>query len=396
VRETDHGGQDPTDMIGLTDLPLIDQHCHGVLTGPASTSRFADLLAESGLPTPAGVDRFDSQLGRAVRRRCAPLLGLGAHVPGRAYLARRDELGAADVAARMLTAAGIDTFLVDTGLRSPTPSEPLTTPDELAALVTGARAFEVTRIESVAERAAARTRGADDLPEAIEADLADAATRAVAFKSIIAYRAGLDVPAKAPDLASVRKASRDWLAQIASSRRAPRLTDPVLLHHTLWCAVRAAATAGLPLQIHTGFGDTDLTLHDSDPSLLTAFVRAVHGRGVRLVLLHCYPYHRQAGYLAYTYPHVYVDAGLAVNHVGPRAPAVLAEFLELTPVERLLFSTDAYGLPELYLTGAALFRQALGAVLGAFVADGSWLLADARRAARRIGSTNARELYRIG
>ena len=81
---------------------------------------------------------------------------------------------------------------------------------------------------------------------------------------------------------------------------------------------------GLPIQFHTGFGDTDLMLHRANPLLLTQFIRAVPPR-VPIMLLHCYPYHREAAYLAAAYPHVYLDVGLALTHVGPsRAGAVLA------------------------------------------------------------------------
>ena len=36
-----------------------------------------------------------------------------------------------------------------------------------------------------------------------------------------------------------------------------------------------ACRSGLPLQVHTGYGDPDLTLHRADPSLLTPFLRAL-------------------------------------------------------------------------------------------------------------------------
>ena len=49
------------------------------------------------------------------------------------------------------------------------------------------------------------------------------------------------------------------------------------------------------------------------------------------MLLHCYPFHREAGYLAQVFPHVYFDVGLAVNYTGRAAGAVLAESLELAP-----------------------------------------------------------------
>ena len=78
-----------------------------------------------------------------------------------------------------------------------------------------------------------------------------------------------------------------------------------------------------------------------------------------VVLLHCYPFHRQASWLAAEYPHVYVDVGLTMTHLGVRAAAALGEFLELAPLRKLMFSTDAYGLPELYPVAAAQFRTAL-------------------------------------
>ena len=62
------------------------------------------------------------------------------------------------------------------------------------------------------------------------------------------------------------------------------------------------------------------------------------------MLLHNYPYHREAGYLAQVFPHVYADLGLATHNVGSRAPAVLAEALEMAPLRKFLFSSDAFGL----------------------------------------------------
>jgi predicted TIM-barrel fold metal-dependent hydrolase len=151
--------------------------------------------------------------------------------------------------------------------------------------------------------------------------------------------------------------------------------------------------AGRPVQVHTGFGDADAVVTRSDPGLLHAFCAATQAAGTPLVLLHCYPYHRQAGWLAHLYRHVHVDVGLTLNHVGARAPAVLAEFLELAPFDRVHYSSDAYGLPELYLAGAAQFRHALASMLGSFVADGAMAAADAQRCAAAIGAGNATRLY---
>ena len=119
----------------------------------------------------------------------------------------------------------------------------------------------------------------------------------------------------------------------------------------------------------------------------------VEPAGVPVVLLHCHPYHRQAAWLAQVFPHVHADVGLALNHVGAGAPGYLAECLELTPFAKLLFSTDAFGLPELFCTGAALFREAFGRVLDSWIAHGACSTADAERIARLLGAANARRVY---
>ena len=111
------------------------------------------------------------------------------------------------------------------------------------------------------------------------------------------------------------------------------------------------------------------------------------------MLLHSYPHHRRAAQLAGAHPHVYADLGPALARTGARADAVLAEALELAPFGKLLFSTGARALPELHVVGARQFREALGRVLGGWVADGAWSRTDAARVAAMIGSGNARRVY---
>jgi len=202
----------------------------------------------------------------------------------------------------------------------------------------------------------------------------------------MAYRYGLDFDPARPDAREVTAAAATWLRAGTA-----RLDDPVLLRAVLWAGV----DRGLPIQFHTGFGDPDLRLDRSDPIRMTGFLRAVQDRGVAVLLLHCYPFHRQAGYLAQVFPHVYLDVGLAVNHVGARSAAVIAESLELAPFHKVLYSSDAYGLAEFHHLGAVLFRLGLGAVLDAWVADGRWSAADAERVARMVGAGNAARVYGI-
>jgi predicted TIM-barrel fold metal-dependent hydrolase len=134
----------------------------------------------------------------------------------------------------------------------------------------------------------------------------------------------------------------------------------------------------------------------ADPLLLTEFVRATAGLGTDLVLLHGYPYQRHAAHLAGVFAHVHVDAGAALARTGARAAAVLAETLELAPFGKILFSSGARALPELHVVGARLFREALGRVLGTWVAEGAWSAGDAERVAGMIAAGNARRVYGLG
>jgi predicted TIM-barrel fold metal-dependent hydrolase len=251
----------------------------------------------------------------------------------------------------------------------------------------GVSARQVVRLESLAE-SVVDSSDASGFANATSYALGDAfAGGAVAAKSIAAYRHGLDLPPQRPTESEVRTAAGAWMRERTAGHA--RLSDPVLLRHLLWCAV----DAGHPIQLHTGFGDADAHLIRADPARLQPFCAATQNSGTPLVLLHCYPYQRGAGWLAHLFPHVYVDVGLAVGYVGARATALLGEFLELAPFGKVMYSSDAYGLAELFLVGAAQFRHSLGRVLGGFVDDGAMNAEDAHAVAAAIGSGNAVRLY---
>ena len=370
----------------VESLRLVDHHVHGAASGGLDAAGFAAGLSESSWPAPPGTSHLDSQIGFAVRRWCAPVLDLPPHVDVADYLERRRVLGPTEVTRRFLTASGIGCFLVETGYRA----DEILGPAEMARAASTptepASAEEVVRLESVAEDVAAAGTDASGFAAAFATALDERARGAVGLKSVIAYRYGLDFDPEPPDPGEVRRAAGPWL------RAGGRLTDPVLLRHLLWVGVER----GLPLQFHVGYGDTDLTLHRSDPSLMTGFLRRVQDRRVPIMLLHCYPYQRTAAYLAAAFPHVYLDVGLAINYTGSRSAAVVAESLEVAPFAKVLFSSDAWGPPELHHLGALLWRRAMTDLLGGWVSSGDWSAADAVRVAEMVGAGNARRVYALG
>ena len=368
----------------VAEQALIDHHCHGVLYRDADEATLESLLSEgAGFP---GGSVFDSQAGFAFRRLCPPVLGLAPHARLHDYAARRAELGAAEVSKRFLQAAGLAAMCVDTGF---TP-EPLTSPAELGGLA-GATAHEIVRLERVAEEVAAGGVGAARFADAVRSSLARRAADAVGTKSIAAYRTGLDLDPGRPSDAQVTAAAGRWLAAAANPGRPPRLADDTLQRFLIWCGVDLR----LPVQFHVGYGDSDVDLHRCSPLLLTPLLRAIQPTGVPVMLMHNYPYQREAGYLAQVFPHVYVDAGLATHNLGGRSPALLAEALELTPYGKFLYSSDAFGLPELYYLGAALFRTALSAFLAAGLDEDLYSERTAVRLTRMFCADNAMRAYRL-
>ncbi|WP_326947412.1 amidohydrolase family protein [Amycolatopsis sp. NBC_01307] len=371
-------------MTGLlpfvADLPLVDHHGHGVLTRDVVRADFEALLTEADTTSPLGTSLFDSLIGLAVRERCAPVLDLPKHAPADVYLDRRAELGAAEVARRFLRATGTTDFLLDGGFLP----ESVTSTPEFGALA-ATRAHDVVRLEQVAEAVIAGTTAAG-FAAAFAGELGKRAATAVGLKSIAAYRVGLGLAGERPSPSEVTAAAERWLRS-----GDVRLADEVLHRHLVWTGL----DLGLPVQFHVGYGDSDVDLHRCDPLLLTGFLRATRDRGVPILLLHNYPFHRQAAYLAQVFEHVFVDAGLITHNAGFRAPAILAELLEIAPFGKVLFATDAFGLAELYHLGTALFRRGLSDFVRAALAADAMSEVDAVRLCALVGHENAKRIYRL-
>jgi len=370
----------------LDSVRLIDHHVHGAFRSEVDRPEFEVFLNE-GSPdlVPGWMTQFDSQVGFAIRRWCSPVLGLARHCPADQYWARRCALGVDEVTSRFLRAAGVSDWLIDTGLGADT----LLDPAGMASF-SGARVHQIVRLESLAEVLASEKVTGGRYPDLFRSRLATLAQDAVGVKTILAYRSGFDIDWTRPPDSEVCRAATRWIDSIGSAR--PRVTDPVLLRF----GVHAAVDLGLPIQIHTGFGDRDLKLDKANPILITEFLRLPEVSRIPVLLLHSYPYHREAGYLAQAFGNVYFDVGLALNHVGVRSVEIAAESFEVAPFAKQLYSSDACGPPELHYLGAVLWRQALKTIIGRWVDDGDWSPADAIRVIEMVGRRNAERVYALG
>jgi predicted TIM-barrel fold metal-dependent hydrolase len=361
----------------IADVPLIDQHAHGCWLSAGDRSRFENALNEGNVEPLAAFDSgFDTQLGFAVRAHCAPLLDLPRHSEPEDYWERRSQHSEVELAQIFLGAAGVSDWLIDTGYASGVAGPPQ------VAEVSANRAHEVVRLEQVAEQAA---DSPGDYASAFEQILRHRMTTAVGTKSVLAYRGGFDGDLTEPSAAEIAAAAARW-----RDDGGRRVDDRVLLRFGLHQALRV----GKPLQFHVGFGDRECDLHKANPLLLLDFLR--QSGDTPIVLLHCYPYEREAGYLAQAFNNVYLDGGLSVNHLGARSPAFIARLLELAPFRKIVYSSDGFGPAELHYLGTALWRKGIEQVLSGFVDAGDWSVSDAMRVVDLIAHRNAARIYRLG
>jgi uncharacterized protein len=337
-------------------LPFFDHHAH-LLAQPAAGYSLAEVLTES----PASVPQTPDHLTWLRAQR-----DLGGH------LSARD----------LLDDCNFEAMLVDDGYRFPGAM----TMAEHAATV-GCPVERILRIEAVAEDAAADWPSWRELRDRFrESVTSGLSAGAAALKTIAAYRSGLDLPP--PDGREAAAAYQRW------RRTRSRLEAPELVSWFLAEALDVLRTDPRPLQVHTGIGDADLSLPRSDPALLGPLLSDPRNASIPMVALHCYPFVRQASWLASVHANAFVDLSLALTLAPHRGPDLVLEALDLAPVSKILVATDAAKLPEAFYLAARWCRDGVAGALQRLVTAAAIDEAAAIGWAGMLLAGNARRIYR--
>jgi hypothetical protein len=373
--------------LDLDGIPIVDNHCHSLLRRqPAGDDAFRNHLTESTFPEIAR-DHVPTSLAYHIAIREMAILLDCEPTPDAVHAARR-ERGVEWLTRQVVDRAAFKTWLIDTGYGA----DATYSLDELRALVP-CRIEEIVRLEPLIEGLILDAADFDVFIEAYRAALDGLRDRGiVGMKSVIAYRTGLHIGAVEPD-----DARRAFAAVSAQGKREGRLRieSKPLLDHLVVIAVEEAARQDVPIQFHTGLGDPDLDLTLVDPAALRLLF-ADRFRAAPIVLLHTgYPYVRSLAYLAAMFPNVYADMGETILFAPGEATEIYRELIGLAPASKLLFSTDASLVPELYWLGARVGRRALGRVLEEHIADGAIDASVALDWAERILWRNAEAVYRL-
>ncbi len=366
----------------------MDQHCHLLRRSPLGSdpNEFRACFTEARDPRVLADHVPHTTLYRLLLQRLARIFGCPPTES--AILTARRMLEPARYTRELMEQTGTGCMLVDSGFAS----EDTLTFHEQQALVPIAHR-EIVRVEILAEDLVAEYRRAENWLDAVRSRLAQAVRGgAVGVKTIAAYRASLRL--RWPEQSLLRaEYTRLRESMRGSRRRAPRLTGDPLCHALVFVAAEECVRLGVPLQVHCGLGDTDLDLAEASPLGLRPLLVDERFGDLRLVLLHCYPFHREAAYLCSVFGGVYMDLSLAVWMAAGDGSRAMQEVVGLCPWTKLLYATDASRLPEVYLVAADLHRDALAEAFGGLVRRQLITMDDALEAGRQVLAGNARRLY---
>jgi len=186
----------------------------------------------------------------------------------------------------------------------------------------------------------------------------------VGVKSVIAYRTGLDVSplSRTPD--------QGYQALDAIRRGTGGGAVKKLRDHLLCRALELCTEHKVPMQIHTGMGDYEVNLVLARPAYLLDLLRFPVYRGCTVILVHMgYPYHREAGYMAQVLPRVYCDISEGVPFSGIGSQTILREILEMAPLNKVMYGSDAYTVPEGIYASAKIGKRIVTAVMNDLVTE---------------------------
>lgn len=375
--------------VDLTDVPVVDNHCHSVQLEQQQrdVGAWRALFTESPDTRMRTTDVADTVFYRRLVRELAGLFEV--EPTEEAVLQARAQHDAPALTSTLWRDALVGGLVVDTGF--PDPAGALS-PQQLGEAA-GCSAVALLRLELAFQELVAQHDTLDGVREAVRAHLSDARRKGWSgFKSIVAYRTGLEV---------ATWSRVDVEHSFALARREVELTGAVRLGHKplldtlLHVAFTVAAAEGLPVQFHVGYGDPDADLRQADPLQLRAVLEQCAYRDMPVVLLHgCWPFVREGAYLAGVYGNAHLDLSYGIPFLSRQEMRSMTRAaLGAAPTSKLMYSSDGARVPDLHWLGAHDGRRLVGEVLGELVDDGDLGAGQARRAGEQVLRDNAVALY---
>jgi hypothetical protein len=378
-------------MLDLTGISVVDNHCHPVVREQQMERlRYRAYFTEASDPTFAGEHVARSVYYLWMLRQLALLFGCQGKGNEEEVLAARGRLDGDTLLERFYRAAAIDTLILDVAHPS---ADICYTPERMGELG-HCRTARMLRLETLMQDLVVQVADFDELVARYNAALTNLRTRGfVALKSIVAYRSGLNITRWSKDQAVAAFGE----ARAAIRENALRLVHKPLIDYLLHIACAHATAQAIPIQFHTGYGDSDTDLRLGNPLHLRAILEEEAYRQLRVVLLHeSYPYTRLGAYLAAVYPQVYFDLSYTIPFVDRlEMLAFTRQALGVAPASKLMYSSDGIFLPEMHWAAAIRGRSIIGQVLDEMIENDEIDREQGYLLARQVLHDTAYTVYRL-
>jgi uncharacterized protein len=377
-------------MLDFSSIPVVDNHCHPILR-----QQQGDLLWFRGFFTEALHPSFaQTHLPNSVYylwlvRQLAGFYGC--EKTEGAVVECRNSLPFEDLVRRLYQGANIGTLVLDLGLPSP---EECYSPQQMSEMG-GCRTVSMLRLETLMQRLIIEHGDFDDVIARFSEEVSDVRARGyVAFKSIVAYRTGLNVLEWSKDEAA---ASFVEAREVAVRTGSLRLKHKPLNDYLLHVAFAKAAEQQVPVQFHTGYGDSDTDMRLGNPLQLRDVFERGDYQSMPIILLHeSYPYSQLGAYLAAIYPHVYFDLSYTIPFVDKlEMLAFTRQALSIAPASKLMYSSDGINIPEMHWAAAVRGRAILAQVLQEMIDADEIDDEQANHLGRQVLRATAYTVYRL-
>ncbi|MGK7941653.1 MAG: amidohydrolase family protein [Crocosphaera sp.] len=367
----------------LLNIAAIDHHCHNLLKPDwVNNAPYTTAFTEANDSLTLKYHAYHTLSFRRSLRDISNLLNCD--TTEESIIKKRQDLGIEALTKKCFKQANLESIFLDDGFL-PDYIFPWQWHQKFTKI------YRLIRLEYIAEQLLNSIDNFDDFLDSFCNQIISKSPEVIGLKSIAAYRSGLSIESIPESTAKLR------FQQIKQENQGQkiRLTDKILIDFLLGVSLDIAAENKLPIQFHTGFGDRDLDLRFSNPLCLRQLLENPRWKEVTIILLHAsYPYTKEAGYLAAVYPQVYLDFGLAIPSLSIQGmKRVLGELLELAPTTKILYSSDAHNIPELYYLGAKWGRDLLAEVLEESVTNGDLTAQESLEIATAILKGNAKRIY---
>ena len=393
----------------ISEFDVVDAHCHPVSHRDAFTTveSFLDRMSLSGFTGDGRIDHHFANTGfvRLLTKELARFLDCPPNLEE--VVEARNERGRdyAGYIRDLFQDAGISEVLIDTGYTDGLDTEGV---EGFVQTIAPTRAHYLARVDTITDELFQTDDSYEDLKDNFVTRVGDALDgtgnfghRSVGMKSYLLPDIGVIKPHDDDTAAAASWQEFKQTRTVVYPDRSQFLErGKVLRERLLTLALEECLERDMPMQFHAGDGEPpEVVLRNQDPYYLEEVARFEKDGVLRMpkvIPIHSgYPLVGQAAWLSQVYRNVYFELSTMTPFVHRGLPGRYLEVMEVAPLSKILYGSDAFHVPELYWIAARWGKRYLAQALAVLVEDGVLDEEEALDAGAMILHSNTREVYNL-